>query len=69
MNKGTRISFNSQFQKANGTWEVYNTMGDNVLMARVLKNGTLSTPNAKNLLVVDMPTLNIAFFVGTAKMA
>ena len=68
MSKGTRITFNSQFEKANGTWEVYNLDANRVYLGRVMKNGKLGTPNAANLLVVERSMINIAFAVGTARI-
>ena len=69
MNKGMRITFNSQFEKANGTWEIYNMNAENLYLGRVLKNGKLGKPNAENLLCLDRGIVNLAFFTGTATQA
>jgi hypothetical protein len=66
MNKGDRITFKSEFKTANGTWEVYNRIGANVYLARVLKNGSLAAPHAKTLLALDDATINGAIAAGNA---
>lgn len=66
ISKGQRISFNSQFEKGNGLWEVYNFNAGSIFLARVMKNGKLGKPNAENLMCVERAIIDVAFSVGTA---
>jgi len=62
-----KIQFNSQFVKAQGTWQVMKIWNDGqVWLAKLGKKGQLLTPNADNQMNVNIAIINEAITIGTA---
>jgi len=64
-----KIQFTSQYIRGNGTWQVLKVWNDGqVWLAKLGKKGQMLTPNAENLMNVQMATINESLNIGTAKL-
>lgn len=70
MKVNDKITFNSQYVKGQGTWQVMKIWNDGqVWLAKLGKKGQLLTPNADNQMNVTLDIINQAIIIGTAKLA
>jgi outer membrane usher protein FimD/PapC len=69
MTIGQKITFSSQFVKAQGTWQVMKVWQDGrVWLAKLGKKGQLLTPNQDNQMNVPVTTISEALVIGTATL-
>jgi len=70
MRVNDKITFNSQYVRGQGTWQVMKIWNDGqVWLAKLGKKGQLLTPNADNQMNVPTTIISEALRIGTAKLA